>query len=621
MILQKLNSLYERLNEQGKVATNGYAVAKIDFCLVLDQAGELKAINDLRQSDKRRSALELIVPQTQRTSGVKSGFLWDKTAYALGVSESSNRTHQEHQHFKDKHFEYLGDSDDAGLKALLLFLRQWQPEQYATHPAIQPIADELMDKNVVFRLDGEMGFLHERHAAKSIWTTLQSKGVAAVGQCLVTGEQLPLARLHPAIKGVDGGQSSGAMIVSFNKDSFESFGKSQGDNSPVSEQATFAYTTALNYLLRHDDSNQQRIKIGDAVTVFWAEAENANAAEQAESFASFLMKPPAPTDDQETSSLSSTIQQIAKGRPLHELRPDLDPNTRFYILGLSPNAARISIRFWQQSTLGQLTEKIAQHYQDLYLEPIPWRTPPSIPKLTLETAPYRKDKNGNFKTEFKDVPPLLAGDLARAIFTGQRYPQSLLAQLLMRMRSDGQVSNLRVALCKAVINRADRLHQLSDQSTTTPSEHHKEIPMSLDVTETNAAYRLGRLFAVLESIQRKALGDGINATIRDRYWGAASATPASIFPMLIRNSANHLGKIRKENPRLSSFFDWQIGDIEQGLSTSWPKSLNMNDQGRFAIGYYHQKWTKTIKTKDGEEIANAMAESHTDDEATDDTDE
>ena len=146
--------------------------------------------------------------------------------------------------------------------------------------------------------------------------------------------------------------------------------------------------------------------------------------------------------------------------------------------------------------------------------------------------------------------------------------------------------------------------------------------MSLDVTETNPAYRLGRLFAVLESIQRKALGDGINATIRDRYWGAASATPASIFPMLIRNSANHLGKIRKENPKLSSFFDWQIGDIEQGLSTCWPKSLSMNDQGRFAIGYYHQKWTKTIKTKDGKEINNEMAESISDtDAAADSSDE
>lgn len=619
MILQKLNSLYDRLNEQGKVATSGYAVAKVDFCLVLSPEGELKAINDLRLPDKRRSALEMITPQTQRTSGIKSGFLWDKTAYALGVSESSNRTHQEHQHFKDKHVEYLGSSGDAGLKALLLFLQQWQPEQYSTHPAIQLIADELMDKNVVFRLDGEKGYLHDNTAAKKIWSNLQNEGEVTLGQCLISGEISPIARLHqPTIKDVDGSQTAGAMIVSFNKGktAFESFGKSQGFNAPVSEQATFAYTTALNYLLRREDSNQQRIKIGDAVTVFWAEAENADDAEQAESFASLFMKPPAPTDDQENQILSSTIQQIAKGRPLHELRPDLDPNTRFYILGLSPNAARISIRFWQQSTLGQLTEKIAQHYQDLYLEPIPWRTPPSIASLTLTTVPHRAGQ----KPKFDDVPPLLAGDLARAIFTGQRYPQSLLAQLLMRMRSDGQVSSLRVALCKAVINRANRLHQLSDQSTTTPSEHHKEIPMSLDVTETNPAYRLGRLFAVLESIQRKALGDGINATIRDRYWGAASATPASIFPMLIRNSANHLGKVRKENPKLSSFFDWQIGDIEQGLSTSWPKSLNMNDQGRFAIGYYHQKWTKTIKTKDGEEVKNEMAESRTDD-AADSTDE
>ncbi|TEU30168.1 type I-C CRISPR-associated protein Cas8c/Csd1 [Alkanindiges illinoisensis] len=602
MILQKLNDLYERLNEQGKVATRGYAVAKIDFCLILNQAGELAAINDLRLPDKRRSALELIAPQGQtRTVGIKSNFLWDKTAYVLGVSTTSKRSQEEHQNFKNLHFNALAQNEDLGLQALVSFLQEWQPEHYTTHPVIQPFTEELIDKNVVFRLEGETLYLHDRPIAKDIWASLQAEETSVIGQCLVSGRQAPLARLHPAIKGVDGGQSSGAMIVSFNKNSFESFGKTQGENSPMSEQATFAYTIALNYLLRRSEGNQQRLKIGDAVTVFWAEANNASQAEQAELFVAALFAPPPPTDEQETQSLSGLIKQIASGRPLSAIRPDLDPYTRFYILGLSPNAARISVRFWQQSTLGQLSERISEHYQDLYLEPIPWRTPPSIASLTLATVPHRAGQ----KPKFDDVSPLLAGDLARAIFTGQRYPQSLLAQLLLRMRSDGQITSLRVALCKAVINRAARLSQQFDLQT----KNHKEIPMSLDVTETNPAYRLGRLFAVLESIQRKALGDSVNATIRDRYWGAASATPASIFPMLLRNAANHLGKIRKENPGLSSFFDWQIGDIEQGLSTSWPKSLNMNDQGRFAIGYYHQKWTKTIKTKEGEEVKNEMAES------------
>lgn len=613
MILQKLSSLYDRLNQQGKVATSGYAVAKVDFCLVLDESGNIKAINDLRLDDKRRSSLSLEVPEPPKDrKGMKivPSFLWDTVAYSLGLSEDDGRALEKHCSFRKYHENFL-DKNNKGMFAFLKFLEQWEPElsrlsEFMANPP------DIYGKNIVFRLDGEKCFLHEEAAAKSIWANMQVKDMDNIGQCLVTGQYLPIARTHTLLK-IQGGQPAGSAILSFNKNSFTSFGKSQGANAPVSEHVAFAYTTVLNYLLCSEKSKHQRTEIGNAVTMFWAEAENADHAEEAEFFFSGLMKP---TDDQENQTLSSLMQQIAKGRPLHELRPDLDPNTRFYILGLSPNDARISIRFWQQSTLGQLTEKIAQHYQDLYLEPIPWRTPPSIPKLTLETAPYRKDKKGEFKTDFKDVPPLLAGDLARAIFTGQRYPQSLLAQLLMRMRSDGHVTSLRVALCKAVINRAARLHQLSNQ-TPTPSEHHKEIPMSLDVTETNAAYRLGRLFAVLESIQRKALGDGINATIRDRYWGAASATPASIFPILIRNSANHLGKIRKENPSLSSFFDWQIGDIEQGLSTSWPKSLSMNDQGRFAIGYYHQKWTRTIKTKDGKEINNEMAESisDTDDDA------
>jgi len=335
------------------------------------------------------------------------------------------------------------------------------------------------------------------------------------------------------------------------------------------------------------------------MTVFWAEA---NESAQAESAEAFMAEALSPTDKQETASLASLLQQVSQGRPLEELRPDLDPETKFFILGLSPNAARLSIRFWYATTLDELTRRIGQHYHDLRLEPHQGNGLPEIWQLTYATAPVYSD-NGKQKTDADRISPLLAGNLARAIFTGQAYPQSALSQVLIRMRTDGAVTHMRISLCKAVINRQIRLKE-------TREPEQKELPMSLDVNETNVAYRMGRLFAVLESIQRQALGNDINATIRDRYWGAASATPALVFPSLMRNAMNHLAKIRKDEESkryLASFFDGQIKQIQDGMPTYWPRNLNLQEQGRFAIGYYQQRYTRKIKDQSGKEVDNLVA--------------
>ncbi len=463
------------------------------------------------------------------------------------------------------------------------------------------LSDEQLDENFVFRLIGDNNFIHECQEFTTQWDKYLNdyKSMLTKGQCLIEGDHAQIADLHIRIKGVDKAQSSGAYIVSFNKDSFESYGLKKGKNSSVGTNAAFKYVSALNHLLRKE--NKQRLKIGDAVTVFWAEAAQSCNADLVENFMSEAINP---TDGQETASLASLLQQVAQGIPLEALRPDLDVNTQFYILGLSPNAARISVRFWHVTNLNDLTQRIAQHYQDLRIEPQQGNGLPAIWKLTYATAPVYIEK-GKSKPDADRISPQLAGNLARAIFTGQTYPQSLLSQLIIRMRLDGVISSTRISLCKAVINRQIRLNQLINTKINT-----KELPMSLDVEEQNVAYRMGRLFAVLESIQKQALGQDINATIRDRYWGAASATPALVFPMLIRNAMNHLAKIRKDDANkkyLASFFDWQIRDIENGMPTFWPRNLNLQDQGRFAIGYYHQRYTPKIKDKAGNEIDNLIA--------------
>lgn len=601
MILQALNTYYNRLSsiKPDKIPSYGWSLEKISYCIVLNADGSIFNIEDLRIHEEKKKSVpnSLIVPMYEgRTSGVKANYLWDNSAYTLGLSEKPNDLDKKYEDFWAK-VNTFNSIDSKALKALQKFPAFWNDNKQN----YQEETKEALDANFVFRLlDDGNRYIHDCEEFKKQWAILLSNYLSKLsdGQCLIDGESTKIAELHSSIKGVDNAQSSGALIVSFNKDSFESYGLKKGKNASVGTNAAFKYVTALNYLLRKDNTNKQRLKIGDAITVFWAESADSTDAEMAESFMSEAMSPP--TDTQETASLASVLQQVSQGVPLQTLRPNLNPATKFYILGLSPNAARISIRFWYVATLAEITQRIAQHYHDLHLEPHWGNGLPEIWKLTYATAPVYI-KNGTPKIDADRISPQLAGNLARAIFTGQNYPQSLLAQVLLRMHSDGVVDYTRVSLCKAVINRQIRLKKLTNT---------KELSMSLDVEEKNVAYRMGRLFAVLESVQKQALGKDINATIRDRYWGAASATPALVFPMLIRNAMNHLAKIRKDDAdkkHLAGFFDWQIRDIENDMPTSWPRNLNLQDQGRFAIGYYHQRYTRTIKDKTGKEIENLVA--------------
>jgi len=477
----------------------------------------------------------------------------------------------------------------------LKFLSKWTPERFAS----APFTADMLDANVIFKLDGERQYLHARPAAQTVRARLLGPAAdagaqtAATQRCLVSGELADVARLHPAIKGVNGAQSSGASIVSFNLEAFNSYGKSQGDNAPVSEQAAFAYTTVLNHLLRRDPHNRQRLSVGDASVVFWAEAQDPEQAQSNEDLLAMLLNPDSKSDEgQETEKIRHVMEVVTKGRPFAELDPKLDEGTRMFVLGLAPNASRLSIRYWLCDTLGDLVQRLRQHAQDLNLEPSPWKTAPSIWRLALATAPSRGDPP---KAKADDVPPLLAGELMRAILTGGRYPQSLLTNVVMRMRSDGDISGVRAALCKAVLNRDLRL------SHSNVSD--KEVPVSLDVHSTNSGYLLGRLFAVLEGAQRLALGSQLNATIRDRYYGSASATPALVFPVLLRNTQNHMSRIRKDKPGAAINIERDIQEVIDKLPGEFPKHLGMQDQGRFAIGYYHQAQARFQKADKAESAA------------------
>ena len=582
MILEALARQYQRLIERDEpgLSPYGYSPEKISYAIVLSSEGEPVAVQSLLDTrGKKPLPQSLSVPQPEkRTVDVKPNFLWDKTSYVLGVSAASKRAFKEHEAFKTWHLQVLAGQQDPGLVALNRFLRRWTPERFAS----APFTADMLDANVVFKLDGELQYLHQRPASQAVRARLlapaEAPGKGGVQPCLVSGELAEVARLHPAIKGVNGAQSSGASIVSFNLEAFKSYGKSQGENAPVSEQAAFAYTTVLNHLLRRDPHNRQRLSVGDASVVFWAETSDAAQAKSNEDLLAALLNPDGKSDDgQEAEKVRHVMESMAKGRALAELDPKLDEGTRLFVLGLAPNASRLSIRYWLCESLGELLGRLRQHALDLELVPTPWKSFPGAWRLALATAPAHGDPP---KAKADDVPPLLAGELMRAILTGAPYPQSLLSNIVMRMRADGDISGVRVALCKAVLNRALRLSHFPRSDM--------EVPVSLDVHSTQPGYLLGRLFAVLEGAQRQALGGQVNATIRDRYYGSASATPALVFPFLLRNTQNHMSRIRKDKPGVAVSIERDIQEVIGKLPGEFPRHLGMQDQGRFAVGYYHQ---------------------------------
>jgi CRISPR-associated protein Csd1 len=588
MILSALNDYYERLLTNGVegISPIGYSREKISYAILLAPDGALVGVDDIRDySGKKPVPRSASVPQPEkRTVGVKPNFLWDKTSYVLGVSATSKRASQEHIAFREFHRSVLGGNADVGLRAMLTFIDAWVPQRFQEDTRLSQLGEQFLDSNVVFRLDGEQAYLHERPAARAARAKLLAHDDdARNGDCLVTGAYGRLARLHPSIKGVNGAQSAGASIVSFNLESFTSYGKTQGDNAPISEQAAFAYTTALNYLLRRDPRNRQRLQIGDASVVFWAQASDETQAEATEDLLACFFDPK-DNDPRETEVLRRALEQVAQGRPLCELNPLLEDSTHIFVLGLAPNASRLSVRFWETETLAGFTRRLADHFNDLRLEPSPWRTPPAVWQLLLATAPSR---HGRAKSE--DVLPQLAGELTRAILTGGRYPRSLLNNVIMRLRADGEITGARVALCKGVLAREQRLSNRTNQT--------EMLPVSLDSSNTDPGYLLGRLFSTLENIQRAALGR-LNAPIGDRYYGAASATPASVFPMLMRNARHHLSRLRKDKPGLAVNLEKEVGAIVDPLGSTFPKSLHMDAQGHFAIGYYHQTQARFARSGD-----------------------
>ena len=570
-VLQALDRYYDRMAARGEAEAPGFSREKISFAVVLSVEGEPVDVLDLRaQSGKRLQPVLREVPAAvKRTVAVLPNLFWDKTAYALGrTAGEGRRTAEEHAAFRAANLEALREADDPGLVALRRFLERWTPERFDG----APFKPDMLDANIVFALDGERGFIHEREAAKRVIAARGSSD-GPKGFCLVTGVESTVARLHPTIKGVDGAQSSGAALVSFNLDAFTSYGQEQGDNAPTSETAAFRYGAALNRLLNRTSRN--RIKIGDATVAFWADASAGEAAaDAAEEFFAALLTPP--DDESEAAKVSDALKLVVKGRPVQDARPEIVPGVRFHVLGLAPNAARLSVRFWLEDTFERFTARLARHHEDLALEPRPrgWTEvkPPSVQRLLVRTTALQE--------KFDHIRPLLAGEVMRAVLTGAPHPRTLLAAIIVRLRAgDDPGSGWHAAVIKACLNRFAKAEK-------------EKLPVALDPNRQDTAYQLGRLFAVLESAQFAARGR-INTPIGDRYYGAASSTPARVFGPLLRGLKNHIADARKRGQ--GGWIEPKVAEIVANLPPELPRTLKLEDQSRFAIGYYHERATRGPK--------------------------
>lgn len=576
MILQALNDYYQRrqrsLDPQDRLPAFGLEEKEIPFIIEIDSEGRLVNLADTRTLDGRKKiGQRFLVPQgVKKTSGVAANLLWDTAEYVLGVVTKGKpeRVAEQHAAFRARLEDIPEDAlKDAGIQAILAFLNGIDLK----HLESLPVWSDILATNPVmtFRLHGDVKLVCQRPAV--VATITQTSDETPDGTCLVSGNPMAIERLHPAIKGVWGAQTSGANIVSFNLDAFNSYGKAQGANAPLGKPAVFAYTTALNHLLARD--SRQRIQVGDASTVFWS--EQANDLETA--LPDLFGEPPKDDPSRGTDALKVLYQAVQSGKFARGTA-----NDRFHVLGLAPNAARIAIRFWETAPAHELAQRIARHFEDIKIARAP-HDPEHLSLFRLLTALAVQGKADN-------IPPNLGGEVMRAILEGLPYPAPLLNLAIQRCRAEQKPTYARAAAIKALLNRLIR------RANATASNPEKEFQIMLDPTNTNLAYRFGRLFAVLEKIQEESAGGSgkLNATIRDRYYGAASSSPSTVFPMLLKLKNHHVSKLDDRGQKMlyRAFNDNRPDDyIGQVLNAvpDIPNHLALQDQGRFALGYYHQR--------------------------------
>lgn len=585
MILQALTEHYQTLADSGKISPPGWGQIKVSYVLCISIDGELEQVISV-QTEQKKGKKTVLAPRlmalpapVKRSSGVAANFLCDNSSYLLGVDQKNKpqRALECFQACKHLHETLLEGVDSPAAKAVLAFFQAWQPEQAVNHPALsQDREDILSGVNLVFRYNG--AFIQDDPLIQQAWDAyyqIDEAGPQMV--CLVTGERGPVESIHPSIKNVQGAQSSGAALVSFNAPAFCSYGKEQNYNAPTSKYAAFAYTTALNYLL----SDQEHVyQFGDATVVCWAKS----GSDVYQNIFSDCLTGQTRYSEQD---MQSVVEKLTKG---HEVLFDealLDPNMDFYVMALSPNAARLSVRFFMRNTFGHFLKNIQAHRERLKI------IRPAYKKFEVPSLKEILDATVNQNSRDKKGASILAGEILRAALNNTSYPATLLNGVTLRVRAEQRDKDhperpFKITWQRAAIIKA---YYLKNTHSDVPKE---VLTVSLNSDSTNIPYNLGRLFSVLEAIQSSA-NPGINATIKDKYFNSASATPAIVFPVLMNLAQKHLKKL---DAGLRTYYDKQLIALLAKLGEDYPARMSLPQQGSFQLGYYHQTQTRFEKKEE-----------------------
>ena len=573
MILHALTQYYQRKAESdGGVAPEGFENKEIPFIIVIDKQGNFIQLEDTRElKGKKKVGRTFLVPKGLGRSGSKSyevsNILWDHYGYVLAYAGEKGQEQADKQHASfTANVNELKQAlpDDAGVAAVAAFLASAEEKSKVMQAANWTECAKVKGCNLSFRLvDEAIDLVCQSKAVQeyvSQANQVKSDNVQK-GICLVTGKPAPIARLHNAVKGVN---AKPAPFTSVNLSAFESYGKEQGFIFPVGEQAMFEYTTALNILL----AGENRFRIGDVTAICWSE----KSTPLEESLASLINGGGKDNPDEHIDAVKTLYKSLYNGQ---YQKPD--GKEKFYLLGLSPNSARIVVRFWHETTVAALSESIAAWYDDLQMvrgENSPYPEYMPLPRLL-----------GNLVLDGKmeNLPSDLIAQITDAALNNRVLPVSLLQAALLRNKVEQRITYGRASLLKTYINRAIRVGRLKNM---------KELTMSLDRNRQDIGYVLGRLFAVLEKTQAEA-NPGLNATIADRYFGSASSTPIAVFGTLMRLLPHHLNKLEFEGRAVQ--LQWEIRQILEHCQ-KFPNHLNLEQQGLFAIGYYHE--TQFLFTKD-----------------------
>ena len=584
MILQ---ALYEYAQRKGDaLPEDGFEDVEIKYLIKIREDGSLVDLISTIEN-KKGHVYQKVPMRVARTSSPKASLLLDNAEYVLGIPKQIKENDPNYEAKQKKAYEkalicnelFIKEIEnlpadvlnEKEIKAVIAFYRGNKQNGFDKIPFCENWEEcQKTTGNLSFILDGKDSIVPQLESirkyqrfitAKKSETKDDSETDNTTGVCLITGEKSVITRLHSATS-IKNSQAT-APLVGFNKDSFLSYGKKQSFNAPVSVKAEISYTKALNYLI---GSKNNRFFLGNDTVIFWAEKKESQSFEGMFSafFATDFDNP-----DRNVREVKNLFAAVQTGK-----YEKIDSDSNFYVLCLSPNSGRISVRFWETGKVEQFAKRIKQHFDDFEID----RAPYEAEYLNL----YQIFSATALEHKMENVAPNLIGSVIQSILKGLPYPATLQQQCIRRIRAEQKVTRERAAILKAYINRFNRYKNIKE-----------EVSVSLDRKYSNKGYLLGRLFAVFEKVQQDT-HPGLNATITDRFYGAASTNPVTVFAQLIKLNQHHLGNYENKGLRITR--EKEIGEIMNSIE-SFPAHLNLNEQSQFAIGYYHEKQSFFEKTE------------------------